>query len=172
MLPILLFRQNKELILEGLRKKNFKETGLVDHIISIDEQRRQLQVENDNLSAAVNAASKSIGQMMAKGDKQGAEDLRAQVGQNKEQAKNVAQKLAELEKEQYEAIVRLPNLPHDSVPFGKTPEENQIVRSGGEIPDLSRQKLPHWELAAKYGLIDFELGNKSIAIKLAIHLCL
>ena len=160
MLSIHLFRQNKELILEGLKKKNFKDTGLVDHIIGIDEQRRLLQVENDNLSAAVNSASKSVGQLMAKGDKEGAEVIKAQVLANKERAKAVAQSLAELEKEQYEALVRLPNLPHSSVPYGKTPEENEIVRSSGEMPDLSAQKMPHWELAAKYGLMDFELGNK------------
>ena len=160
MLPIQLFRQNKELILEGLKKKNFKETDLVDKIISIDEDRRRLQAENDNLSGAVNTASKSIGQLMAKGDKEMAEQLKAQVAMHKEQAKNVAEKLAELENEQYEALVRLPNLPHSSVPYGKTPEDNEVVREGGTMPDLSEQKLPHWDLAAKYGLIDFELGNK------------
>ncbi|MES2701165.1 MAG: serine--tRNA ligase [Bacteroidota bacterium] len=160
MLPIQLFRQNKDLILEGLKKKNFRETTLVDEIISLDERRRALQVENDNLSASVNSASKNIGQHMAKGEKEQAEQLKAQVATNKEQAKGVSEQLTELEEKLHDAMVRLPNLPHSSVPAGKTPEENEIVRSGGDIPQLTDQKLPHWDLAAKYGLIDFELGNK------------
>jgi seryl-tRNA synthetase len=160
MLPIQLFRTNKELILEGLKKKNFKEPELVDKIIAIDERRRQLQVENDNLSALVNSASKSIGQHMAKGEKAEAQLLKEKVGLHKEQAKDVAQKLSELETELQDMIVLLPNLPHSSVPKGKTPDENEVVREGGQIPDLSAQKLPHWELTAKYGLMDLELGTK------------
>jgi len=160
MLPIQLFRTNKELILEGLTKKNFKEPELVHRIITIDEHRRKLQVENEDLSAKVNNASKSIGQLMAKGEKQQAEELKAQVASYKEQAKDVAQKLAELETEQYNALVQLPNMPHISVPFGKTPEDNEVVRTVGTTPDLSAQKLPHWELAAKYSLMDLELGTK------------
>ena len=160
MLPIHLFRTNKELILEGLKKKNFKETELVHRIISIDEHRRTLQVENDNLAASVNSASKAIGQLMAKGEKQQAEEMKAQVSQHKEQAKEIAQKLADLEAQLHESLVRLPNLPHISVPPGKTPEENEVVRTGGTRPDLSAQNMPHWELTAKYGLMDLELGTK------------
>ena len=160
MLPIQLFRQNKELVLEGLKKKNFKELDLVEKIIGIDERRRVLQVENDALSASLNAASKTIGQYMARGEKDKAEELKAEVANNKDKAKDVAAKLAELEEEQYEAIVRLPNLPHSSVPYGKTPEENEIVRSAGTIPELGTNKLPHWDLTTKYGLMDLELGNK------------
>ncbi len=160
MLSIQLFRQNKELILEGLKKKNFKEPELVDRIISVDERRRALQVENDALASSQNAAAKSIGQLMAKGDKEGAELLKEKVGLHKEQAKDIAQKLGDLETELQDMLVRLPNLPHSSVPAGKTPEENELVRQHGVMPDLSAQKLPHWELADKYRLIDFELGNK------------
>ncbi|OJW82718.1 MAG: serine--tRNA ligase [Bacteroidetes bacterium 46-16] len=160
MLPIHLFRQNKDLVLEGLKKKNFKELSLIDKIISLDEQRRQVQAENDTIAAAVNSASKNIGQLMAKGEKEQAEQLKAEVAQNKEQAKELGQKLGELEKELHDTLVLLPNLPHGSVPAGKTPEENEVLRSGGDTPDLSAQKMPHWELADKYKLIDFELGNK------------
>lgn len=160
MLPIQLFRQNKELILEGLKKKNFKEPELVDKVIEIDERRRHLQVENDNIAAFINSASKNIGQLMAKGNKEEAEGLKAEVAAKKEAAKDIAQRLAELETEQHDTIIKLPNLPHSSVPAGKTPEDNEVVRSGGETPDLSAQKLAHWDIAAKYGLIDFELGNK------------
>jgi seryl-tRNA synthetase len=160
MLPIQLFRTNKELILEGLKKKNFKEPELVDKIIDIDEQRRKLQVENDNLAAMVNSTSKSIGMHMAKGEKDQAELLKEKVGLHKEQIKDVADKLGNLETELQDILVRLPNLPHSSVPKGKTPEENEVVREAGTWPDLSAQKLPHWELTAKYGLMDLELGTK------------
>jgi len=161
MLPIHLFRNNKELVLEGLQKRNFKDIeDIVDKIISTDERRRQLQVENDTLAATLNAAAKSIGQLMGKGDKEGADLLKEKVGLHKEQAKDIAHKLADLETELQDMIVRLPNLPHSSVPYGKTPEDNEVVRSGGDMPDLSAQKQPHWDLTVKYGLIDFELGNK------------
>lgn len=160
MLPIQLFRQNKELVLEGLKKRNFKETELVDQIIAIDEKRRQLQVENDNLAASINAASKNIGQLMAQGKKDEAEAIKAEVASHKEQTKELAAKLAEMEQEQYDLIIRLPNIPHSSVPFGKTPEDNEVVRQAGTRPDLSAQKLPHWELTEKYNLINFELGTK------------
>lgn len=160
MLPIQLFRTNKEQILEGLKKKNFKEPELVDQIIGVDEQRRALQVENDAIAASVNSASKAIGQLMAKGEKAQAEEMKAQVSNQKEQAKDIAQRLGELEKQLHDLVVRLPNLPHSSVPVGKTPEENVVVRSGGTRPDLGAQKLAHWDLAAKYSLMDLELGTK------------
>lgn len=160
MLPIQLFRQNKELVLEGLKKRNFKETELVDQIIAIDEKRRQLQVENDSLAASINAASKNIGQLMAQGKKDEAEAIKAEVASHKEQTKELAAKLAEMEQEQYDLIIRLPNIPHSSVPFGKSAEDNEVVRQAGTRPDLSAQKLPHWELTEKYNLINFELGTK------------
>lgn len=160
MLPIQLFRQNKDLVLEGLKKKNFKNPELVDTIISLDEARRQAQVESDSVAASINAASKSIGQLMAKGEKEEAEKLKAEVASNKDKAKELSQKVDTLGAELDELIVQLPNLPHSTVPAGKTPEENEVVRTGGTRPDLSAQKLPHWELMEKYNLVDFELGNK------------
>lgn len=160
MLPIHLFRQEKDRVVAGLQKKNFKEIELVDKIVALDEQRRLLQVENDTIAAAVNSASKSIGQLMAQGKKEEAEQMKAEVTANKEKAKDIADRLTALENEVHDSLVRLPNLPHTSVPFGKTPEENEVVCQSGNTPDLSAQKLPHWELTTKYGLIDFELGNK------------
>lgn len=160
MLPIQLFRQNKELVLEGLKKKNFKELELVDRIISIDEERRKIQVDNDNLAAAINSASKSIGQLMGQGKKDEAEAMKAEVAKHKEQTKDLSDKLAALEQEQHAMLVKLPNLPHASVPVGKTPEENEVVRQWDNMPDLSAQKVPHWELTEKYNLINFELGVK------------
>lgn len=160
MLPIQLFRQEKERVAEGLRKKNFKELDLIDKVVDLDERRRQLQVENDAIAASVNSGSKSIGQLMAQGKKEEAEQLKADIAVNKEKAKEIAGKLSELEDELNDTLVRLPNLPHASVPEGRTPEDNEVVREGGTMPDLAAQKLPHWDLASKYELIDFELGNK------------
>ncbi len=160
MLPIQLFRQQKELILEGLKKKNFKDIDLVDKIISLDEARRQAQVDNDTVAAFINSASKNIGQLMAKGEKDAAETLKNEVAQNKDKAKELSQKLGELETELHDLIIQLPNLPHSSVPAGKTPEENEIVLTYGTRPDLSAQKKPHWELMEQYNLVNFELGTK------------
>lgn len=160
MLPIQLFRQNKELVLQGLAKKNFKETELVDQIIDTDERRRQYQAEHDNLAASVNAISKQIGMLMAKGEKEQAEAMKAQVTAQKENIKDLITKTNELEQLLHDTLVRLPNLPHDSVPFGKTPEENQIVRSGGSIPTLHDKMVPHWDLLERYQLMSLTLGNK------------
>ncbi|MDE3255217.1 MAG: serine--tRNA ligase [Bacteroidota bacterium] len=160
MLSIQLFRQEKELVLAGLQKKNFSNTALVDTIIEVDELRRTAQQENDALAAIVNAASKEIGALMGKGEKEAAEALKQQVAQHKDQAKALQAKLSELDAKLQELLISLPNLPHSSVPVGKTPEENEVVKQAGAIPDLSAQKAPHWELTEQYQLIDFELGNK------------
>jgi len=160
MLPIHLFRQSRELILQGLAKKNFKEVELVDKIIEADERRRQLLVEHENLAASVNTSSKQIGQLMAKGDKEQAEKMKAEVAGFKEKLSALAPELESLEKELHDNMVRLPNLPHSSVPFGKTPEENEVVRAGGNLPQLTEQKHPHWDLMERYKLMDLAIGNK------------
>ncbi len=160
MLPIQLFRQNKELVLQGLAKKNFKETELVDQIIETDERRRQYQAEHDNLAASVNAISKQIGMLMAKGEKEQAEAMKAQVTAQKENIKDLITKTNELELLLHDTLVRLPNLPHDSVPAGKTPEENEVVRTGGSIPTLHDKNVPHWDLLDRYQLMSLALGNK------------
>lgn len=160
MLSIQLFRQEKELVLAGLQKKNFSNIALVDTVIEVDELRRTAQQENDALAAVVNAASKEIGALIGKGEKEAAEALKQQVAQHKDQAKALQAKLSELDAKLQELLISLPNLPHSSVPVGKTPEENEVVKQAGAIPDLSAQKAPHWELTEQYQLIDFELGNK------------
>jgi seryl-tRNA synthetase len=160
MLTLQLFRQHKDLIIAGLQKKNFKELDIVDAIIALDEKRRLVQVENDRIASEINAASKSIGMLMGQGKKDEAELQKNEVASKKEAAKEIAHQLAAMEAEQQDLLVRLPNLPHNSVPFGKTPEENEVVRQSGVRPSLEAQKLPHWDLTTKYNLIDFELGNK------------
>lgn len=162
MLPITLFRQaqEKERILNGLQKKNFKHPEIVDEIIALDEQKRHIQQQSESLTASMNQASKSIGALMAKGEKEQADAARKEVAAQKESAAELQATLAKLEQELNDKIVSLPNLPHESVPQGITPEENEVVRSGGTIPEFKGTALPHWELTSKYNIIDFELGNK------------
>ncbi|HQE11156.1 MAG TPA: serine--tRNA ligase [Flavipsychrobacter sp.] len=160
MLSIQLFRTDKELLLEGLKKKNFKDLHLVDEIIALDEERRKVQAESDTLAATINVASKQVGMLMAQGKKEEADLQKATVAASKDAAKNFIQQLATIETDLQEKLLKLPNLPHSSVPAGKTPEDNEVVRQSKDTPNLTAQKLPHWELAAKYELIDFELGNK------------
>ncbi len=160
MLQIQLFRQNKEHIIEGLRKKHFKEIHLVDEIIALDEEKRNIQQQSETLSAASNAASKSIGQLIAAGKKEEAEQKKQEVTQHREQAKELAASLAAAEQKLHDLLVSLPNLPHASVPEGKTPEENVEVRGGGTLPELYEGAAPHWDLTQQYNLVDFELGTK------------
>lgn len=160
MLTLQLLRSEKDRVLAGLQKKHFTDVSLVEKILSLDEQRRKTQVENDALAAQINAASKSIGALMAQGKKEEAEAAKAEVSAHKEASKTLSQKLDAIEKEQQELLVQLPNLPHESVPSGRTPEENEVVRTGGEKKNLPENAKPHWDLVQQYKLIDFELGNK------------
>lgn len=160
MLPISLFRQDSTRVREGLRKRRFAEPELVDRIIALDEERRGVQTESETLAAEGNASAKKIGQLMASGQRDEAEAAKATVAAGKERGKTLTARLDELDKELHETLVRLPNLPHDSVPEGRTPEDNVTVRTGGEKPDMTGEVLPHWDLAKKYALIDFELGTK------------
>lgn len=160
MLQIQLFRQDKERIIEGLKKKNFKNLEIVDEIIALDEQKRQIQQTSETFQAQVNQASREIGQLMAAGNKEEAEAKRSEVNRLKEDAKAAGVQLAELEARLEELLVQIPNLPHTSVPEGKTPEDNEVVRTGGPMPELGAGALPHWDITTKYNLIDFELGTK------------
>ncbi len=160
MLQVNYIRQNKDAVLERLAIKNFKQTEVVDEVISLDDERKRLQVEFDNTQAKVNAASKDIGKLMGQGKKDDAEALKAEVAQHKTQLEPLKQRMAEVEKQLTDKLLLLPNLPSALVPKGKTPEDNEIVREGGIHPQFEGEALPHWELTKKYNLIDFELGNK------------
>ncbi len=160
MLTIQLFRQEKQRILDGLKKKHFKNLEIVDEIIALDEQKRQIQQKSETYQAQINQASKAIGQLMASGDKEAADMKKAEVNSLKEASKEAASQLAIVEEQLTEKIIQIPNLPHLSVPEGRTPEENEVVREGGVMPKLGDTALPHWELTTKYNLIDFELGTK------------
>ena len=160
MLQVSYIRDNREQVLERLTVKNFKQPQLVDEIIQLDEKRRITQNQMDTVSAQANTAAKQIGELMRNGKKDEAEAVKANTSALKEEIKKLSDTLSVTEEELQQKIVLLPNLPHTSVPKGLTPEENEIVLENGEKPNLPGTALPHWELATKYNLIDFELGVK------------
>lgn len=160
MLQLQQFRQNKDLIIKGLEKKNFKNIEIVSEIIVLDQEKRNIQQQAESVAAAINNASKQIGQLMTAGNKAAAEEQKNEVSQLKEKSKELHTQLENIEKELTDKILQVPNLPHESVPRGNSPEENETVKTFGDIPQLSESAVPHWELTSKYNLIDFELGNK------------
>jgi len=160
MLTVNILRTAPEQVKTKLLKKHFKQIELVDTIISLDDNRKQLQARFDETQAKVNAASKEIGGLMARGEKAEAQRLKGEVAKWKEDLEPLKEEMVIAEKELHDALVQLPNLPADAVPEGKTPEENEVVRSGGTMPQLATNAVPHLDLTKKYKLIDFELGNK------------
>ncbi len=160
MLQVNFIKANREEVLKGLTKKNFAETSLLDKVISLDDERKKLQFELDELQSKINAASKEIGQLMSSGKKELAEEKKKEVAALKSSLQPVGEKLSVVENNLHDNLIKLPNLPHNSVPEGKTPEENEVVRKGGQKPKLYDGAVPHWDLAKKYDLINFELGNK------------
>ncbi len=160
MLQVNLIKQNAEEVKRKLAIKNFSEINLVDEIIALDDERKKLTVQFEETKAKINAASKEIGMLMGKGQKEEAQAKKKDVENWKGILTPVQQQLDEIEKKLNETVVRLPNLPSDKVPPGKTPEDNEVVRMGGTKPELYSGAVPHWDLAKKYDLIDFELGNK------------
>jgi seryl-tRNA synthetase len=160
MLQIQLLRQNPELVKEGLAKRNFPRPELVDELLRADEDIRKLRNSSENLQASINALSKEIGQLMAGGDKAAAEQKKQAVSELKETLNSEKAKLVSLEEAFDQQLVLLPNLPHSSVPAGKSAADNQIVREGGTKPVLTAEAVPHWDLIKKYRLIDFETGAK------------
>jgi len=160
MLQISYIRDNKDLVIKGLKKRNFKELDLVDKAIALDENRRQTQTQLDNTLSESNRLSKEIGALMKEGKRQEAEAAKAQTADLKEQIKQYTAALDQTVQELNEILYRIPNIPNEIVPEGTSAEDNLNVFQAGEIPQLFEGALPHWELAKKYDIIDFELGVK------------
>src|SRR5688572_2415273 len=160
MLQLQVLRQDPQTVKDRLAVKNFKEVGLVDEIIALDDQRKKSQLEFDNTQAKINSASKEIGQLMAKGQKEEAETRKAEVASLKSLLQPITDILTETEKKLQDELVKLPNLPSEKVPAGKTPEDNVVVREGGNKPKLPATAVPHWDLIKKYDIVDFETGAK------------
>ncbi|HNC37761.1 MAG TPA: serine--tRNA ligase, partial [Chitinophagaceae bacterium] len=160
MLQLQTIRQNPQEVKEKLAIKNFKELSLVDEILQLDEQRKKMQLESDNFQSKINAASKEIGALMAKGDKGAADVKKQEVASFKNALQPIADELATTETVLNEKLVLLPNLPSVLVPAGKTPADNEVVRTGGQKPVLPDGAVPHWDLIKKYDIVDFETGAK------------
>lgn len=160
MLTLKLIQENKEFVIERLAVKNKNVRETVEKIIDFDNQRRSFQNQSDNKLAELNKVSQQIGQLMKSGQKEEAEKAKQVTVSLKEEISILGQKLADTEKQLHDVLVTLPNLPHSSVPAGKTPEDNEIVKSGGPAIKEDDKMVPHWDLAKKYDIIDFDLGNK------------
>jgi seryl-tRNA synthetase len=159
MLQVSYIRDNREQVLDRLAVKNFKQPQLVDEIIELDSSLKKMDIELQDKQAKINSTSKSIGEFKrAKRDPP--TELLINITTFKSQEKELIPKREELSKLLFDKLVLLPNLPHSSVPKGLTPEENEVALENGIKPDLPENALPHWELATKYNLIDFELGVK------------
>jgi len=159
MLNIRLLREQPEFVRERLLVKNFDATGIIGKINSLDQSRRVAQTELDSILAEQNSIAREVGMLMKSGKKEEAEAAKAKVAALKEESKSLESKMNDSANEMNDLLVQLPNLPHTSVPLGKLPTDNVEVKEGGEIPKLTNA-LPHWELARKYDIIDFDLGVK------------
>ena len=160
MLTIKQIRDDKELAAKKLAKKGIDAAPVIEQIIALDDRRRALQVELDNTLAAQNKAAKEIGQLMGQGRREEAEERKQTVAQLKEHSAAVQAESKQVQDELNAAIVSLPNFPAEIVPEGRTAEDNVVVKLVENYTELPEKPLPHWELAAKYDIIDFDLGVK------------
>ncbi|NSW44580.1 MAG: serine--tRNA ligase [Bacteroidales bacterium] len=151
--------EQKNEVIERLKIKNIDATETIEKIIELDSQRRKNQKDADDTQAELNRIAKEIGNYIKQGLKEKAEEAKLQTNTLKIKAQELQQKYQQIEEQIDQLIVTLPNMPHPTVPLGKTAEDNVIVRSGGPSA-TANNGLPHWDLAKKYDIIDFELGNK------------
>lgn len=161
MLQVQFIRENKQTVLDGLAKRNFADAEtIINNVLTFDETRRATQVSLDNILAESNKISKEIGGLFKSGEVQKANLLKEKTGQLKEESKQLTEDLNLTTSKLQDLLYQIPNVPHASVKAGKNEEDNEKVFSEGIIPDLGDNALPHWELAKKYDIIDFELGTK------------
>ncbi|MDC1378145.1 serine--tRNA ligase [Flavobacteriaceae bacterium] len=160
MLELQFIRENKEVILKGLEKRNFKQPELINEIIDLDKERRNQQATLDQQLAKANQLANKIGELFKSGKIEKATSLKEETSRIKKQTKTLQEKLQEISDILFELRTQIPNLPHESVPRGISEEDNEEIFKSGTIPQLNDKALPHWELASKYDLIDFELGSK------------
>ncbi len=161
MLQLNFIRENKDTTLAGLRKKHFANAEtVVDQVLVLDQQRRDTQRELDNVLSQSNAKAGQIGALMKAGDKAAAETAKVETADLKSRSKDLADTLRQVEADLQAVMVTIPNLPHSSVPEGRSADDNEVTLEHGEKPTLYDKAQPHWELIRKYDIIDFELGVK------------
>ena len=160
MLHLADIRENKDEYIKALTKRNFDASSIFDQVISLDDKRRSTQTSLDNTLAESNKLSKEIGMMFKNGEAKKANILKERTVKLKEDSKDLQDALTATIAELDQLLYTIPNIPQDSVPAGKSEDDNEEVFRKGAIPTLEEGSLPHWELAKKYDIIDFELGNK------------
>ncbi len=161
MLQVAFIRENKETVLKGLAKRNFTDAeAVIDQVISTDKNRRATQTELDKILTESNKLSKEIGILYKNGEPQKANILKEKTSQLKEQSKKLTEKMIQISDDLQALLYQIPNVPHSSVPSGNSEDDNETIFEEGTIPTLHDGAIPHWELAKKYDIIDFELGNK------------
>ena len=160
MLTLKVITENPEEVVRKLAKKHFEAKDLIAKILELDKVRRSSQAQLDTALAEINSLSKSVGSLMKEGKKAEAEDVKSKVASLKETTKSLQDSMDKSQEEINSILYTIPNMPYDDVPEGKTAEDNVVEKMGNEIPNLGKDALPHWELAKKYDLIDFELGVK------------
>lgn len=163
-------RENKERVLEGLKKRNFKDLDLVDAAITADDERKKLQFELDSQLSEMNKISKEIGMLMKDGKKQEAEAAKSKTSQYKESSKELESQLKDIEKNLLNILYQLPNIPNEKVVAGVSADDNEIIYESTTVEGLGEGAIPHWELAKKYNLIDFELGVKIAGAGFPVYL--
>lgn len=160
MLQVSFLRDNKTQVLEGLAKRNFKQTELIDQAISVDDQRKKYQFELDQNLEEMNKISKEIGILMREGKKEEAENAKSRTAEFKEKSQDFQLKLKESEAKLLEILYQIPNIPYQKVVAGTSADDNEIIYQSHDVEGLGEGAIPHWELAKKFNLIDFELGVK------------
>lgn len=160
MLNLRFIQENPELVVEKLKKKKFDASAIVGQISELYKKRNEIQTKADQVKAEMNKLSKEIGGLMREGKQTEANAAKERTTELKDTIKQLDDEFAQIDEQVFQLQVQLPNIPSELVPEGRTPEDNVVVKSGGEVPALGEGKLPHWELASKYDLIDFELGVK------------
>ena len=170
MLQVNFLKEQKERVLEGLKKRNFKDLELVDNAISLDEIRKKIQFELDSQLAEINKISKEIGILMKEGKKEEAEVAKSKTAQYKESSKELQLQLIEIEEELLDVLYLLPNIPNEIVKAGVSAEDNEVVFQTNEVKGMGEGFVPHWELASQYNLINFELGVKIAGAGFPVYL--
>ncbi len=160
MLQLSVIKADPEFVISRLAVKGFDGRAVITEVLEIDAERRALQQKTEADSARLNQLSKSIGSLMKEGKKDEAEAAKAEVARIKGETAGLQDRLADCEHKMTELLLTVPNLPYEGVPEGRTAEDNVVEKTGGEIPELPEDALPHWELARKYNIIDFEMGVK------------
>ena len=170
MLQVNFLRDNKERVLEGLKKRQFRNLELVDQAIATDDERRKIQFELDSQLSESNKISKEIGLLMKEGKREEAESAKSKTAQLKESTSELKSQLDVREKELINILYQLPNIPHEQVKSGASADDNEIIYQSHDVEGLGEGAIPHWELAKKYNLIDFELGVKIAGAGFPVYL--